>query len=65
MDERLARVPLIVVDPRESKNLANDPEHATVVAGPKELLQHTSISNDSPIRAALAGAVVSPCLEGK
>jgi iduronate 2-sulfatase len=47
-------------DPRESKNLANDPEHATVVAGLKELLQQTSISKDSPIRAALAGAVVCP-----
>ena len=52
---RSARVELydLATDPRESQNLASDPNHAAAVAELKKLLEQGPISTDSPIRTAV------------
>jgi iduronate 2-sulfatase len=40
-------------DPRESKNLANQPQHAAVIAELRKFLQQGPVSKESPIREAV------------
>jgi iduronate 2-sulfatase len=47
-------------DPRESKNVALDPQNAAEIAGLKRLLRQGPIAGDSPIHSALRNAGGNP-----